>query len=198
MDTLALVTFDSEAKAYQGLSEVKQLAETGAIELEEAAVVVRSDQGLVTKDAVGFDPSGASTGSIIGILVGLLAGPVGVLLGWVTGGLLGASADAGRAAAAVSALAFLGNQMPVGTTALLVALHEPTPDALDARMRQLGGQVVRRSAAEVQEGIASAYRAEAAAREAARHAVHQPSVADDWHSKWSDVKAALKRAFSGG
>jgi uncharacterized membrane protein len=196
VDNLALITFDSEAKAYQGLSQVKQLASAGAVELEEAAVVVRTPEGgLATKDAVGFEPNGVATGSIIGMLVGFLGGPVGVLLGWLTGGLIGATADLASSAEAASALAFLGSRIPPGSTALIAALNEPTPDALDALVRGLGGQIVRQPAAAVQEAIASAREAEAAAREAAEKAIHRGKPGD-WHSKWEDVKAALKRAIS--
>jgi uncharacterized membrane protein len=196
MDTLALITFDSEAKAYQGLSELKHLVEAGAIELEEAAVVQRDvDKGLIFKDAVGFDPSGASTGSIIGMLVGLLAGPIGLLFGWLTGGLIGASADASRAADATSSLSYLGSRLPVGGTALIAALHEPTADAVNALVRRLGGEIVRQPADEVQQAIAAARRAEVAAREAARKSLNERKEGIG-HSKWQEAKSALKRAFT--
>jgi hypothetical protein len=82
MGTLALITFDSEAKAYQGA----QRAETARRNRRDRARggcrrSSRPDSGLVFNDAVGFDPDGAATGSIIGMLVGLLAGPLGLLLG---------------------------------------------------------------------------------------------------------------------
>ncbi|MBV9949956.1 MAG: DUF1269 domain-containing protein [Myxococcales bacterium] len=196
MDNLALITFDDEAKTYQALSELKRLEQTGAVDLEEAAVVVRERDGtLAIKDAVGVDMSGASTGSIIGLLVGLFAGPVGLLLGWVTGGLIGATADVARTTQTTSLLTFLGTQIPVGTTALIAALSEPTTDALDALVQRLGGKAVRHPAAAVQEAIASAQAAERAARDAAHKVMHEDRPKGDWHSKWEDVKAALRRAL---
>jgi uncharacterized membrane protein len=197
MDNLVLVTFDSEAKAYQGLSELKQLHESDAVELHEGAVVVRaSDGGLVVKDSIGFDAgSGATTGSIVGMFVGLLAGPLGLLLGWLTGGLLGADADAARSAETSSALAFVGGALPPGSTALIAAVTEPTVDALDAVVKRLGGYAVRQPAETVHNAIVAAQQAEATARESARK-VMDDAAAGEWHKRWEEVKAALARPFS--
>jgi len=196
VDNLVLVTFDSEAKAYQGLSQMKQLSAAGALELHEAAVTLRGADGqLVIKESVGFDSdAGQSTGSIVGMFIGLLGGPLGLLFGWITGGLIGASTDAAHAVEATSALAFVGRALPAGSTALLAAVGEPTPDALDAMVGRLGGHLVRQPAEAVQAAIVAATRAQAAAHEAARKAI-QEGAPGERHSKWEDIKASFKRAF---
>jgi uncharacterized membrane protein len=197
MDNLVLVTFDSEAKAYQGLSELKELHARSAVALHEAAVVVRvADGGLVVKDSVGFDKdAGAATGSIVGMFIGLLGGPLALLLGWLAGGLIGASTDVVRTAEATSSLAFVGNALPPGSTALIATLTEPTPDALDALFRRLGGQVVRQSAESVHAAIVAAGQAQAAAQESARRAMREKTVGD-WKSKWEEIRTSLKRTFA--
>jgi uncharacterized membrane protein len=198
VDNLALIDFDSEAKAYQALSELKQLHTAGAVNLHEAAVVQRTTAGLETKDVVGFDlASGTATGSIVGVLLGFLAGPLGVLLGWVTGGIIGASADVARTAQTESALGFLGSGIPIGTTALVAALTEPTTDAVDAMVTRLGGRTRRKPAEEVQAEIEAARGAEAAARDAAHRAMNEArGTSGEWHSRWEDVKGAFKRTFA--
>jgi hypothetical protein len=73
---------------------------------------------------------------------------------------------------------------------------EGTPDALDALVRRLGGSVQRYTATEVHEALDAARKAEAAARAAARTTLStaKPEAA---HTRWGDVKASIKKLFSG-
>jgi len=196
MDNLAILRFDSDSKAYQAFSELKAIADAGAVNLHEAAVVIAGTDGtLEMKDSVGFDQQGATnTGSLIGILLGIVGGPLGVLFGWLAGGAVGATLDAAEVSGAARALNWVGNSLPAGTTAVFVLLGEPTPDALDALASRLGGSVERSSAAAVHEAMNAAKRAESAARTAA-HATLRDAKPETGHGKWEDVKASIKKLF---
>ena len=83
------------------------------------------------------------------MLVGVLGGPVGVLLGWGAGALMGGAFDVDRAVTSDEALTVLGRAIPPGSTALIASVEEPAVEVIDAEMYTLGGEVTRRTVAEV-------------------------------------------------
>jgi uncharacterized membrane protein len=170
-ENVVVVRFTEPSKAYQALSVLKECDAEGRIGLESAAVVERTAQGELRypegADNVGL--VGTASGSLIGMLVGVLGGPVGALAGWGAGALMGGAFDIGRAVTSDEALTVLGQAIPPESTAVIADVEEPAVEVIDAEMLKLGGEVTRRSAAEVMGELEAAEEAaDAAAREARR------------------------------
>src|SRR5581483_11546725 len=148
--------------------------------LQSAAVVERTPDGALkvpeSADNVGL--VGTASGSLIGMLLGVLGGPVGVLLGWGAGAMMGGAFDVDRAVTSDEALTVLGTAIPTGSTAVIASVEEPAFEVVDGEMSKLGGEVTRRSVADVAAELEAAEdAAEAAAREA-RRAVRQKRKAE--------------------
>jgi uncharacterized membrane protein len=170
-DNVVVVRFSEPSKAYQALSVLKECDAEGRIGLEAAAVVERTAQGELripeSADNVGL--VGMASGSLIGMLIGVLAGPVGALVGWGSGAVMGGAFDVDHAITSDEALTVLGRSIPPESTAVIAEVEEPAVEVIDAEMYKLGGEVTRRSAAEVMDELeASEEAAEAAAHEARR------------------------------
>jgi uncharacterized membrane protein len=168
-ENVVVVRFTEPSKAYQALSVLKECDAGGRIGLESAALVERTAQGelhiLDSADNVGL--VGTASGSLIGMLVGVLGGPVGVLVGWGAGALMGGAFDVDHAATSDEALTVLGRAIPPESTAVIAEVEEPAVEVIDAEMYKLGGEVTRRSSAEVMSELEAAEdAADAAAREA--------------------------------
>ena len=133
-DKVVVVAFADDDKAYEALATVKQLDGEGRIDLVEAAVVTRDQDGRVhVKDEAG-DHSlvGTASGGLIGVLIGILGGPLGVLLGGATGLLLGSLYDLDDADTTESALGEVSKSVQVGRNSLLAQVVEQIPEVLDA------------------------------------------------------------------
>jgi uncharacterized membrane protein len=170
-ENVVVVRFTDPSKAYQALSVLKKCDAEGRIGLDSAAVVERTPQGelSIPESADNVALVGTASGSLIGMLVGVLGGPVGVLVGWGAGALTGGAFDVDRAATSDEALTVLARAIPPASTALIADVEEPAVEVIDAEMYMLGGEVTRRSAADVMaELLAAEDAADAAAREARR------------------------------
>jgi uncharacterized membrane protein len=195
-ENVIVVSFSDDSKAYEGMSTLKELDEQDQLDLAGVAVVVRSDDGQVhIKDAVGDDSfSGTLGGGLVGLLIGIIGGPFGVLLGGATGVLVGSLFDAGDEDDTESALSDVSKSVRVGRTALLADVGEQSTDVVDNAMRELGGEVLRRSADEVEAEVAATEKAQRTAkREArkellkARHEQHKNEI----KAKIEELKAKL-------
>jgi uncharacterized membrane protein len=166
------VTFAEDRDAYQALTQLKELDSQRRVEIQEAVIVARSDEGYVTeKDRVGSTSLDATAGGgLLGLLLGIIAGPFGMLIGGTTGLLVGSLFDIDDAEGADSALATIAGSVKVGHTSLLAIVGEQSPDVVDNAMSGLGGTVVRRPVADVEAEIAAA---DAAERQAKREAHKQ-------------------------
>jgi uncharacterized membrane protein len=169
-ENVIAVSFSEDANAYEALSRVKELDAKGEVGVEGAAVVVRDDDGkLVTKDEIGDESvEGTVSGGLVGILIGVLGGPLGVLIGGATGVLVGSLFDEDDTDETESALADISKSLGVRSTGLLADVSEDSPVAIDAVMANLGGSVLRRSAADVKAEVAAAEEAQRDAKKQAR------------------------------
>jgi uncharacterized membrane protein len=180
MENVVVVRFGEPSSAYQALSVLKECDADGRIGLQSAAVVERTSQGelRVPEDADNVGPVGVASGSLIGMLIGVLGGPVGVLIGWGAGALMGGAFDLDRVETSDEALGVLGRAIPPGSTALIASVTEPAVEVIDGEMKKLGGEVTRRSAADVMDELEAAEDAAAAASREARRAVRQKKKAE--------------------
>jgi uncharacterized membrane protein len=195
-DNIVVVGFAEDDRAYEALSTLKELASQGQIGLDEAAVLVRDDDGhIVVKDEVG-DPGymGTASGGLVGLLIGILGGPLGVLLGGATGLAVGSLFDLADAEDSDSVLSEVSKTIKVGRTSLLAQLSEQSPEVVDHAMTRLTGTVVRRSVADVEAEIAAAEDAQREAKRKARAELRQARRDKrhaNAHAKVEDLKAKL-------
>jgi uncharacterized membrane protein len=180
MENVVVVRFGEPSSAYQALSVLKECDADGRIGLQSAAVVERTTQGelRVPEDADNVGPVGVASGSLIGMLIGVLGGPVGVLIGWGAGALMGGAFDLDRVETSDEALGVLGRAIPPGSTALIASVTEPAVEVIDGEMKKLGGEVTRRSAADVMDELEATEDAAAAASREARKTVRQKRKAE--------------------
>jgi hypothetical protein len=126
----------------------------------------------------------------------VLGGPLGVLIGGATGVLVGSLFDEDDTDETDSALADISRSLRVRSTGLLADVIEESPVAIDAVMANLGGTVLRRSAADVQAEVAAAEEVQRAAKEQARNelrdARHKKQKAEI-DAKLADLRAKLDR-----
>jgi uncharacterized membrane protein len=196
MDNVLAINFAEDANAYEALTKLKELDGQGQVELEGAAVVLRSEDGAIDiKDEVGdIGYEGTATGGIIGLVVGILGGPLGVLLGGATGVLIGSLFDLDDEEETESVLGEISRSVPVGHASLLAEISEQSPEVVDAAIERLGGTVVRRSLFDVESEIAIAEDAQRAAKEAARKQLHEQrraQVKEKIQAKIAELKAKL-------
>jgi uncharacterized membrane protein len=205
-DNVLVVTFGEDPKndtnAYQALTDLKQLDSQGQINIVGGAVVTRDLDGRVeVKSDVGNDPyAGTAGGGMIGLLVGILGGPLGVLLGGSTGLLVGSIFDMDEAETTESVLGDMSKQVHPTRTAVLVQVTEQSPEVIDAAMARLGGEVMRRPVADVEEEIAAAQEAQRKAKSEARKELQKGRLEkhkEDAHAKVEELKSKLHRTSAG-
>jgi uncharacterized membrane protein len=169
-ENVIIVSFPEDSDAYEALTTLKQLDSQHQIDLAGAAVVVRDEDGHVdVKDEVE-DSSYAGTvgGAFVGLLIGIIGGPLGILIGGATGVLVGSLFDVQDVDDTESALTDVSKAVRVGQTALLADVTEPSTEVIDAAMQSLGGKILRRTVEDVEAEIATADKAQRAAKREAR------------------------------
>lgn len=167
---ILIATFEDESKTYQAFSEIKRAGGQGKLKIEGMTIIHRTLEGrFEVRDAAMKPFGGAIAGGIIGSLVGILGGPLGVLLGWGAGSLIGGFRDAHEIRSDQTLFQRLTENMEVGGTALVGEIEEPDPHVIGQIVRRLGGELLRRSTAEVERDVLAAEHAhDAASREARR------------------------------
>ena len=166
------VSFVDDDNAYTALTVLKELDSQHRVGVQEAAVVVRGEDGhVVEKDRIAsMFLSGTIGWGLIGLLVGIIGGPFGMLIGTLSGFVFGSLFDIHDMDETDSALSQISSSATVGRPTLLAVVAEQTPDVIDAEMAELGGTVLRRSVSDVEAEIAAAEKAQ---REAKRRALRE-------------------------
>ena len=197
-NNVVIVSFEEDANAYEAMTNLKALDSEHQVDLRAAAVIVRHQDGqLEIKDEIAADGvSGTATGGILGLLIGVLFGPFGVLIGGATGLLIGSLFDLDDDDDTESVLADISRHARADHTTLLAELREQSPEVIDTAMSDLGGNVLRRSAADVEAEIAAADEAQKAAKRQARKVLREQRLAKhkaDIHAKIEELKSKLGR-----
>ncbi|MGH8072177.1 MAG: DUF1269 domain-containing protein [Candidatus Entotheonellia bacterium] len=159
MSDLIVVGFKGEDTADQVLNKLAALQREHLIDLEDACVVVRDQNGEVRlKQAVGLVGAGALTGGTWGAMWGTLIGLLFLnpLAGLLSGAAFGAGAGALSGALADYGIEdefirSLGATIQPGSSALFVLVRRATPDKVLPELRQFQGTVLRTSLSNEQE-----------------------------------------------
>jgi uncharacterized membrane protein len=153
MSDLVCIAYDARETADKVLNELRDLQKEHLIDLEDACVVVRDDDGKVhLKQAVNLTAAGAASGGMWGGLFGLLVGMLFLnpLLGWLGG--LAVGAGAGALSGKLSDYGIddqfiksLGSNIRPGSSALFVLVRKVTPDKVVPEIQKYGGTVLKTS-----------------------------------------------------
>jgi uncharacterized membrane protein len=159
MSDLIVVSFKGEDTADQVLNKLMALQKEHLIDLEDACVVVRDQNGKVhVKQAVNLVGVGAASGGAWGALWGTLIGLLFLnpLAGLLTGAAFGAGA--GALSGALSDYGIddefirsLGSTLQPGSSALFVLVRRATLDKVLPELRPFGGTILRTSLSHEQE-----------------------------------------------
>lgn len=150
MERILVVTFDSEDHAREASQALEQLSEEDVIAVNAAAIATRDANGLTTVVTTHYDdPQATMGGTAVGSLVGLFGGPIGLVIGAAAGSALGVAMDLKRARAGRHFTTDVADALERGQTALVAAIDEESPDAVDARLQALGGRVARHELSEL-------------------------------------------------
>jgi len=145
MSNLVAVAYPDADTAEEVRTTLAQMMKEHLIELDDAVVVTRSDDGKVKlHQAVSTAGAGAAGGALWGGLIGLLflSPLLGAAIGAAAGGASGALADVG---VDDKFMKELGEKLVPGTAALIVLVRKSTPDKVVPRIAQYGGHVIQSS-----------------------------------------------------
>ncbi len=141
---LIVVGFKDEFKADEVMSELRRLQSEYLVDLEDAAVVIRNQEGKVKiKQAQELVAAGAIGGSYWGVLLSVIFfNPIFALVGAAAGALSGALSDIGIDD---NFMRDLGSTIEPGTSAIFVLIRKSTPDRVLADLSKFEGKVLRTS-----------------------------------------------------
>jgi len=145
MSDLIVIAYDDEFKAEEVRLTLAKLQVEHLIELEDAAVVVKNEQGKIKlKQAVNLTSAGAASGGFWGVLIGILFfNPLlGAAVGAASGALAGAFSDIG---VDDNFIRELGETLQPKSSALFVLVRKVTPDKVLEEVGKFGGKVLRTS-----------------------------------------------------
>jgi uncharacterized membrane protein len=145
---LIMIMFDDENGANDTYDIVRNLHKDGAIEIQDAATLVKRRDGTsLIHDARDVDaPDGGLFGIIAGGLIGLIGGPLGSIIGGVAGGATGAlSASLIDLGFPKDDLQALLDRLSPGNSLLLILLEPVWLDKLEAALASVAGSSLRRT-----------------------------------------------------
>ncbi len=159
MSELIVVGFEKPETADQVLHKLGNLKKEYLIDLEDAVVVVRDEDGKVNlKQSINLAALGASSGLISGGLFGTLIGLLFLnpLAGFALGGAVGAGAGAlsgalGDYGIDDTFIKSLGETLPENSSALFVLVRKVQPEKVLAEFEGLQGKVLKTSLSPAQE-----------------------------------------------
>ena len=145
MSDLIVVAFDDIHKADEVLLELNKLQKEYLVDLEDAAVVVKDEQGKVKlKQAVNLTAVGAAEGGMWGMLIGLLflAPVAGLAIGAGAGALAGKASDIGIDDKFMEEI---GDKLNNESSALFVLVKKSTPEKVLPELSKFEGTVLQTS-----------------------------------------------------
>jgi uncharacterized membrane protein len=145
MSNLVAIAYPDASTAEEVRGVLVQAMKEHIIELEDAVVVTREDDGKVKlHQAVSTAGAGAAGGALWGGIIGLLflSPLLGAAIGAAAGGASGALTDVG---VDDQFLKELGEKLTPGAAALIVLVRSSTPDKVLPRVASYGGHVIQSS-----------------------------------------------------
>jgi uncharacterized membrane protein len=152
MNKMLIAVFETETKAYEGLSALKGLHKDGDITLYATAVINKDQNGQVrVKDSADEGPIGTGVGLLTGSLLGILGGPVGLAIGAFTGSVAGMIYDVNVDDVNTTFVDDVSAALSNGKTAVVCEIDETWTVPVDTKLEALDGLVFRRFRYEVED-----------------------------------------------
>ncbi len=152
MNKMLIAVFETETKAYEGLSALKGLHNEGDITLYAAAVISKGLDGQIhVKESADQGPIGTGVGLLTGSLLGLVGGPVGLAIGAFAGSMAGLIYDVNADDVNTTFADDVSEALSKGKTAVVCEIDETWTVPVDAKLEALDGLVFRRLRYEVEE-----------------------------------------------
>jgi uncharacterized membrane protein len=151
MSNLVVLAFDDENGAFALRDKLISLQKQHIVALEDAAVVIRKQDGKVkVKQVNSLTSAGALGGAFWGMLIGLLfwAPWLGLAIGAVTGAIAGKYTDVGIDDKFIKEV---GGQIEPGHSALFLLVQSATTDKLMEEIKDFNATVIQTSLSEEQE-----------------------------------------------
>ncbi len=149
---MLIAVFETETKAYEGLSALKGLHKNGDITLYAAAVIHKDQNGeVVVKEGADQGPIGTGVGLLTGSLIGLLGGPIGLAVGALTGTMAGFIYDVNVDDVNAEFADDVSEALGKGKTAVVCEIDETWTVPVDTKLEALDGLVFRRFRYEVED-----------------------------------------------
>jgi len=145
MSNLIAIAYPDRTTAEQARSELAQATKEHLVQLDDAVVVLREDDGKVKlQQSMSTTGAGAAGGALWGGLIGLLflAPLLGMAVGAASGAVAGKLTDVGIND---DFMKTLGEKLPPGGAALIALGQTDARDKLIDRMRPFGGEIIQTS-----------------------------------------------------
>ncbi|MFW2382912.1 MAG: DUF1269 domain-containing protein [Acidimicrobiales bacterium] len=133
---LVLLHFDSAEAAEQTLATVRSLEAQGFLELEDAGVITRADDGAVTLTPRSGDAEFAkpTAGAVLGLVAGSIVG-IPILGAMAIGGVAAKKSVEERVRELDTLLSTVAQRVQAGSTALVLAVAAlPDPETVADRL----------------------------------------------------------------
>ncbi len=168
-----IINFETESLSYQAFSEIKKLHSSRVIKGEQMAVITHTateGHQFTIDDFIDFTGNlHSSKDSFIGMLIGFFGGVLPMLLGWFAGSMIGGYKDAKETIAANGIFEYVGKQIKVGETGLiLIATEEDNRPLNSLIFQQLHGQIERIDFTEVEQEVQDAQALQEQVKETAK------------------------------
>ncbi len=143
MGTLVAVVYKDQTTANAALAKLRDLSSQYLIELEDAVIVTKNQNGKIQlHQAVNLTAAGATSGAFWGMLIGLIFFiPIGgLVIGAIMGALGGKLSDYGiddNFAKQVS------SKLEPGKAVLFLMVRKVTTDKVLPEMAQFGGEILQ-------------------------------------------------------
>lgn len=152
MNKMIITVFNTEEKAFEGLTAFKTLHKNGDISVYATAVINKNEAGEVEiKQVSDNGPIGTAVGMFSGALIGLIAGPAGMAVGAMTGMYGGMFYDLDNADVDSTFLNEVAKALEEGKTAVVADVDEAWTAPVDNKMDALEAVVYRRSKSKIAE-----------------------------------------------
>jgi len=159
MAELVVVGFDNPTDADRVLTELTRLQKEYLIDLEDAVVAIRAQDGTVrVKQSVNLVKLGATSGGLSGALWGSLIGLL--FLNPIAGFAIGGAVGAGSGALSGSMIDYgiddsfiksIGDTLKPETSALFLLIRKSQPEKVLAELSGFKGRIIRSSLSPEQE-----------------------------------------------
>ena len=151
MSDLVVLAFNNDTDAFTMRDELIDLQKQEVISLQDAAVVVRTDDGKTkVKQVTSLAGAGALGGAFWGMLIGLLffAPWLGLAIGAVTGAIAGKFTDTGIDDKFIKEV---GSTIEPGHSALFLLVDKVTMDKVQPTLAKFDATVIQTSLSDDQE-----------------------------------------------